>query len=180
MVSRKKRVKAAALATRGALADAFIQRLLYFRLAAMSGSFHWGKAVIDIRFLPSLGEGGALGGGGEDALAAFPVDSFDLLILDVEGVFLRDGGDDLLGAFDFAQSYVNPHVLQNIGNLAEQGKDFLQARGQELVDAIFDGVEIPHVVNENGVAQLADALNAAFALLQARWIPGQVQIYEGG
>lgn len=129
---------------------------------------------------PTFGEGGAFGGGGEDALATFPVDSFDSLVLDVEWVLFGHGGDDLLGAFDLAKGHVNPYVLQNIGDLAEQGKDFVQARGQELVDAVFDGVEVPHVVNEDDVAQLADALNAAFALFQARWIPGQVQVYEGG
>jgi len=46
--------------------------------------------------------------------------------------------------------------------------------------AVLDGIDIPHVVNEDRVAQLADALDAAFALLQASRIPWQVEIDERG
>jgi len=49
---------------------------------------------------------------GEDALATFPVDSFDSLVLDVEWVLLGHGGNHLLRAFDLAESHVDPHVLR--------------------------------------------------------------------
>ena len=68
-----------------------------------------------------------LGARGQDPFATLPINLLDALVFDLEGVLLRHGGDDLLGAFDFAQSDVNPDILEHVGHLAEKCVDALKA-----------------------------------------------------
>ena len=63
----------------------------------------------------------------QDSFAAFPINLFDALILDVERVLFRNCGDDLLGALDCPQRNVDPHIFKHVGHLAEKRVDAFQA-----------------------------------------------------
>ncbi len=102
------------------------------------------------------------------------------MVFDVERVLFRYSSDDLFCPLDFTQRDVDPDVLQHVRNLAEERLNSLQACGQRVVDVIFNRTEITHVVNVNGVAQLADSLDSPLALFEASWIPRQVEIDERG
>ena len=49
---------------------------------------------------------------------------------------------------------------------------------KHLVNAIFDRVTISEIRNPDFAARLADALNAALALLEPRRVPGKVDVDE--
>ncbi len=84
----------------------------------------------------------------------------------------------LFGSLDFPQRHVDPDILQHIRNLAEQRVDALKAGRQQLMNAVFDGASVTHVVNEDRVVELADPLDAALSLFEPCRIPRQVEVDE--
>jgi hypothetical protein len=91
-------------------------------------------------------------------------------------MLLGQGVDNPLRLFPLAQRHRHPDILQHVRDLPKHGVDILQAGSQHLVDAVFDRVFVTQVVDFDRIVDLADALDAPFALLQAGGIPGQVQV----
>ena len=68
--------------------------------------------------------------------------------------------------------------LVNVPDLVERLKATSFYLDEALVNAVFDRVFVTHVINAHNVADLADSLDPAFPLLQSRWIPRKVEVYE--
>ena len=90
-----------------------------------------------------------------------------------------DGVNDLLGALFFAEGEGDPGVFEHVGDLAEKGEDAFQASGEQFVNPVFDGAFVAQVVDIDRIVDLADALDAAFALFETGGVPGEVKVDEG-
>lgn len=116
---------------------------------------------------PPLPQHFQLGVVGEGLSAGFPIDGPDFGVADFEGVLLEDGVDDLFGSLLFAQGHIHPHIFQHVGKLAEEVANTLQPFGEQIMHPVFHRVAIAHVIDEDGVVDLPDALDASLALFQA-------------
>ena len=116
----------------------------------------------------------------ENGARTLPVDVFDAAVLGVEGVLPQGGRpvDEHLGLYAFALRDAYPDVLQRVGDLPEQRVNSLEALGQELMNAVFDGPSVSQVRDPHLAVPLADPLDASLALFEARRIPGQVDVDE--
>ena len=90
----------------------------------------------------------------------------------------RDGVDDPLGLLFVSQGGGDPDVFQGIWYLSEHVPNVHQSLRQELMDAVFHGTPVAHIVDQDLGPQLADPLDPSPALFQPRRIPGKVQIDE--
>src|SRR5919106_1199257 len=153
---------------RGSQATACIPCCIFKRLSALSNRSD----------LPTLQQMPSSRFGVKDACAGLPIHPLDAVVADLKGVCPGNGLDRLFGLVDLAQCDSDPYILEDIGYLAEEAGDVLQPLRQQGVDAIFDGAGITQVVDIDCVAELANALDAALALLQARRVPRQIEIDE--
>ena len=86
---------------------------------------------------------------------------------------------DQLSDFGFVvECHLHPHVFQGVGDLAEQLVNGLQTFGQYAVHLVFHRVAVTQVRDPDLIAGLADALDAAFALLQAGGVPGKMGLNQ--
>src|SRR2546429_8559841 len=76
----------------------------------------------------------------------------------------------------FAECDVNPDVFQHIGDLSEKPMNGLETTREQSVNAIFDGILIPEVMDEDDIANLTNPLDASLALFEPCGIPGKVEI----
>jgi hypothetical protein len=84
-----------------------------------------------------------------------------------------DRVDEGLGLLSGPERDLDPDVLEDVGDLSEQVVDLPEPGGEQVVDAVLDRVLVPHVVDVDGIVDLADALNPPLALLQAGRVPGR-------
>ena len=57
--------------------------------------------------------------------------------------------------------------------------DRLESAGQQRVHAVFNGILVSHIVDVDGIPQLANSLNATFPLFKPSWVPRQVEVNQG-
>lgn len=113
----------------------------------------------------------------EDTSARFPIDGGQMVtVSQFEWVSDRYLINCLLGSFAIAERNLNPGVLEDVRQLSKKLADRRQTVGKHFMHAFLYGVTIAHVVDIHRRTPLSDPLYTPFALLQARGVPGQVQV----
>ena len=111
--------------------------------------------------------------------AGFPIGVYHLAVFHIERIPRGHGPvDELSGRLLVVERDMNPYILKRVWDLAEKPMNRFETVGQHLVDAILDGVAVSEIGDPYFGARLADALDAAFALLKPSRIPRKVDIDE--
>lgn len=74
---------------------------------------------------------------------------------------------------------IDPVVLETVWQLSQNREDVAKPFRQSGIDLVFDRAGIPQAQNLDLVAGLADTLDAALPLFQARWVPGEIDVDLG-
>jgi len=112
----------------------------------------------------------------EHLAAGLPVNGFDPVVFDGERVSFGNLIDHLPRTFFVVFGHRHPSVFEGVGQLSEEIADRSKPLRQHLMNAVFDRPSIAQVIDEDGVADLADALDPAFPLFESCWVPRQVQV----
>ena len=109
--------------------------------------------------------------------AAFPIGILNLAVFRIKRIAGSRGSiDKLLGFLFLIQRNLDPHIFQCVRDLAEELMDGFQPVGQHLMHSVFHGVAVTQIGDPDFATGLADALDTALPLLQARRVPRQVDI----
>ena len=115
----------------------------------------------------------------QNLVTAFPVGVFHRAVFYVKRVSrCCRPVDELAGRLLIVDCYLDPNVFQRVGNLPKQVVNGFKAVSEHLVHPVLDGAPISEVGYPDFAASLPNSLNAALALLKARWIPWKVNVDE--
>jgi hypothetical protein len=131
------------------------------------------------KYSPRVAQDFADANGVENGGAGFPIGVFDFAVFLAEGVAGVGGAfDELAGGLFVVLGNFHPHILERVGNLAENPVDSFKSLGEDAVHFVFHRIAVAQVGDPYFRADLTDTLDPALALFEARGVPWKVDVDE--
>jgi hypothetical protein len=116
----------------------------------------------------------------ENRGASLPVSVFDLAVFHIKRVPGYGGSINQLSCCRLiVLGYLDPDILEGVGDLTEEFMDRFEAIGKNLVNSIFDRVAVAEIGYPDFNPGLADSLDTSLSLLQPSRVPRKVNVDEG-
>jgi hypothetical protein len=115
----------------------------------------------------------------ENQRAAFPIGILNPAVFRIKRITGSRGPvNELVGFLFLVQRNLDPDIFQGVRYLAKELMDGFQPVGEHLMDPVLHRVAVAQIGNPDFATCLANALDSALALLQARRVPRQIDIDE--